>query len=1138
MPRLVDLLPEEQRRAIAAGSMQFDADVAGVLERDASRLSPEAQAKVAAALSERLPRLTREARAGTRARRQISEHVQRVTTPLPEPGGNEFVRGFSSGIAGSNVQAAGRVMSDVPLLGSVGRRIFEAGQKGTLRPRVADVSAVRSPSDAANFAQFSVGQGIASTIPILAGGLAGTVAGGMMAGPPGAAVGAVAGAAVPGYVMNTGSVLEETDKEGVSPAVGYALGVPITALDLINPVKWLSRFTGTGMEKQAARAIAQRIATGVAHGASTEALTEGAQEATQIGGVRAAGGKAEGAADRILNAAVGGGLTGGALGGASGAPSSRTRIEPIAAPPAPSQLPAARPVAAPPVAPATARPQVIPMPQHTASAEALAALRVNMSAPPSPSPTLAAAGEMATQRLMVAFARRATGGAPVSLPGVEAGTVVDVRVFPWEREQVRLNVRDNATGQIVPLRFRSIEDLAGALQASPPTQQAAVEAVGATTRTGIQASRLEAQLARTPKGAKERARLERRVAAAEERAAKSVGVVPQAVPKTLEATPPSVPPDGAPMVTPATAPPAASPPAAPAAAKLSEAHEALARAAWLSQQVAADRGDAMIVKAQLSRMQRPERDAVLSRMREIGAALTPDETRLGLRPAAVFGPPKSRAAAERVVGESKKAVAPTPSPADRQAAVPPGAIADPGGVGPPPPPKTVPKTPAAAPAPQQGLSVGAPVIPATPAGKPPTKAGADAVASMAGEAKSFADEFKARVLAGESHEEAAAEAARASGAEAPAGFEAEPRAKALLAEAARERGQGDMFGGQMFLGAPEKPAEKPVAVEPEPAAQPLERVAEAPPAEGRMRPTTIRSQTLRVHPSFQNKETGTHLVDDAKVQVLLDGKQGFSRDAIVAEPPTIWTDAKAELGTEGAPYVLSGHHRAYMARYQWDFDAAKAVPADWRATLGRDKGLWVATKEMDRDLPAVEFSGSLAEAKAEAAGSNRRGFTNTTRELAKLVREKMDGGEDVAKIATDLKIKPAHAKRLFEMSHVAKDVLDEFFPSGSEDKYLSLTHAEVVGSYARLYPGIVTPLVQREMSRDAFKYNSTASELKAEVSGFVDNTRAGSQVVMDALGNEVRVKTFSFGEYASILRPMRNELAPREEPREAGGAGV
>jgi len=163
-----------------------------------------------------------------------------------------------------------------------------------------------------------VGEGVGGAIGSSAASIVGALGGGAVAGPGGAAF----GAAAPSYVLNYGDVYGQLKAAGVpkEQAAKWAFGaaIPITALDTINPTRWVGGLGTKEAKAEAVRGVVKRILAETGESGVIEAGTEGAQDLISSAAVSAASDKpfftAETAKSAALSAIIGG-LTGGIMGG-------------------------------------------------------------------------------------------------------------------------------------------------------------------------------------------------------------------------------------------------------------------------------------------------------------------------------------------------------------------------------------------------------------------------------------------------------------------------------------------------------------------------------------------------------------------------------------------------------------------------------------------------------------------------------------------------------------------------------------------------------------------------------------------------------------------------------------------------------
>ena len=349
MPALYDLLSEPTKRRIPPSALTEKAR-ALLASQVPAGMPPEAVSALAAGLEKRAFKLTEAARLERREGRQPGLGMVRTpdalaqdhgdatrSTPSARPSGpdplGEFRRGFDRGLRGSNVAATGAFVEDIAAvsrtpalqgLGDIGTRLRLAGERreAGVEPRVPDMASIRSPGDALDFAAGTIGSGVASSVPSIAGGLVGSAAG------PG---GAVAGVVAPSLVLNAGDASRELrEQTELSPeqraTAALALGVPLAALDQVTEARLVKGLLSSATRRIASaggRSAVAAVGRSALKGAATEGVTEGAQEALQGGTVQALD-RTEGfqpgaLAARAGGAAVAGALTGGALGGAGSA---------------------------------------------------------------------------------------------------------------------------------------------------------------------------------------------------------------------------------------------------------------------------------------------------------------------------------------------------------------------------------------------------------------------------------------------------------------------------------------------------------------------------------------------------------------------------------------------------------------------------------------------------------------------------------------------------------------------------------------------------------------------------------------------------------------------------------------------------
>ncbi len=298
--------------------------------------------------------------------------VKAVTTPIKE-GLYEGTIGAMRSAAGT-VEAAGKVLGGTGSLGAALAPAKEA--QAAVRPGPSLQDVWEGKGSAKDFLL----QGTTSSLPSMIA----TLGGGAMAGPAGA--GAVS------YLLNAGDVYNDLRDKGIdAPGAALAAGIPITALDMIEPLRLLAKTRNMAVSKLVREGLGRTILKDVA----AEALPEGAQQVIQD--LTVMGQEGKGYDKRQLlwsaaNAAVLGGLTGGVAGsvahvatgrdyGASygGSPGESTAPAPTVQAPEgilPSPVPG-------PWEPAAAVPAVEPTLQEAAAPVSVPPMTVE----PSPTPT-------------------------------------------------------------------------------------------------------------------------------------------------------------------------------------------------------------------------------------------------------------------------------------------------------------------------------------------------------------------------------------------------------------------------------------------------------------------------------------------------------------------------------------------------------------------------------------------------------------------------------------------------------------------------------------------------------------------------------------------------------------------------------
>ncbi len=220
--------------------------------------------------------------------------VKAVTTPIKE-GLYEGTIGAMRSAAGT-VEAAGKVLGGTGSLGAALAPAKEA--QAAVRPGPSLQDVWEGKGSAKDFLL----QGTTSSLPSMIA----TLGGGAMAGPAGA--GAVS------YLLNAGDVYNDLRDKGIdAPGAALAAGIPITALDMIEPLRLLAKTRNMAVSKLVREGLGRTILKDVA----AEALPEGAQQVIQD--LTVMGQEGKGYDKRQLlwsaaNAAVLGGLTGGIAG--------------------------------------------------------------------------------------------------------------------------------------------------------------------------------------------------------------------------------------------------------------------------------------------------------------------------------------------------------------------------------------------------------------------------------------------------------------------------------------------------------------------------------------------------------------------------------------------------------------------------------------------------------------------------------------------------------------------------------------------------------------------------------------------------------------------------------------------------------
>jgi len=284
----------------------------------------------------------------------------------PEKGGG-FTNAFVRGIYG-NAEAYGETLNDIadaapesfkgPLKSAstwlkekakLPKDQYELASKGLFE--------IKGLGDAWTWAAETLGQGAASTVPPIAGGLVGVAGGGAVGGPVGAAVGGIGGAAAGGAPLNYWEMRKTLREEGVDEEKGKAAALKwtpvLTALDTVGGAAIVAQALGLGeVKREVARGIVKRMVVAAAKGAGAEGATEAAQEGVQRGVVSSETGKDLATLEnlkKVVESGAGGALVGGAFGGPTGI--RKDEVQVVAARPG-APLPGT-----PPGAPATGQEQ-------------------------------------------------------------------------------------------------------------------------------------------------------------------------------------------------------------------------------------------------------------------------------------------------------------------------------------------------------------------------------------------------------------------------------------------------------------------------------------------------------------------------------------------------------------------------------------------------------------------------------------------------------------------------------------------------------------------------------------------------------------------------------------------------------------
>lgn len=294
------------------------------------------------------------AAAGTGAADKGFEILGDVGKPIEE-GPDAVKRGIVQGLKQIGPKTAASILEmwalGVPDAGHA-RQMWEAaqdlnrfGEKLFSDPKYA--SKAKRLEDVANWSDFATiageqfGQGMISTLPVLAGGIVGTAATG------GSPVGGALGMIAPSYAQNAADLYEGFKQEGLHPRAAKQLaklvGIPVTGLDVLPAERVVGNLTGNA-RNEAIKGFSKRLVNALKEAGVTggmEATTEAAQQAIQELSGALATGKDPLAAERwwnVLNAGLGGLLVGGATGFGgglvAGKPRAATEQQPGQQPPA------------------------------------------------------------------------------------------------------------------------------------------------------------------------------------------------------------------------------------------------------------------------------------------------------------------------------------------------------------------------------------------------------------------------------------------------------------------------------------------------------------------------------------------------------------------------------------------------------------------------------------------------------------------------------------------------------------------------------------------------------------------------------------------------------------------------------------
>jgi hypothetical protein len=298
---------------------------------------------------------------------------EEIATAQPKPAEKGALsRGFSGGLtggvpkmAGGALQGAGTIVGS-DILKQWGQKLSKAGdenaaQYGSPVPSIANVrtdSVTNTLKDFfGEYLPYQAGNAVASMLPTIVSGIAGTIAGGAVAGPPGAAVGGMAGIVLSGYPMNYGDIYSDAlDDKGIQQAIKDGkltdrsvasitalAAVPITALD-----SWSIGGLGRALTSDVKKAIYKRVFSEMVAGGLREGTTEGLQQIVsevvqqQLGSDKTAMQSAIAVVDNAIGGMAGGAIMGGGAGAIQRGPAAPA----TQAAPTPTEAPAE--AAAPP----------------------------------------------------------------------------------------------------------------------------------------------------------------------------------------------------------------------------------------------------------------------------------------------------------------------------------------------------------------------------------------------------------------------------------------------------------------------------------------------------------------------------------------------------------------------------------------------------------------------------------------------------------------------------------------------------------------------------------------------------------------------------------------------------------------------